>query len=200
MTAEMLLALVGFAFATSATPGPNNTMLLASGATFGLRRTIPHMVGICAGIVVMIVAVGLGLGAVFRAMPVLYNLLQVVGIVYLLVLAWRIARSGSPKQGAQTRRPLGFLGAAAFQWVNPKAWVMVIAAVTAYAPEQHYLTNVLIVAGVLGAVCFLSITLWAGFGTALSRVLHRPRWLRAVNLVMAALLVLSLVPLVIDLV
>lgn len=200
MTAEMLLALVGFAFATSATPGPNNTMLLASGATFGLRRTIPHMVGICAGIVVMIVAVGLGLGAVFRAMPVLYNLLQVVGIVYLLVLAWRIARSGSPKQGAQTRRPLGFLGAAAFQWVNPKAWVMVIAAVTAYAPEQHYLTNVLIVAGVLGAVCFLSITLWAGFGTALSRVLHRPRWLRAVNLAMAALLVLSLVPLVIDLV
>ena len=134
MTAEMLLELVGFAFATSATPGPNNTILLASGATFGLRRTIPHMVGICAGIVVMIVAVGLGLGAVFRAMPVLYNLLQVVGIVYLLVLAWRIARSGSPKQGAQTRRPLGFLGAAAFQWVNPKAWVMVIAAVTAYAP------------------------------------------------------------------
>jgi threonine/homoserine/homoserine lactone efflux protein len=199
MTAEMLLALVGFAFATSATPGPNNTMLLASGATFGLRRTIPHMLGICAGIVVMIVAVGLGLGAVFRAVPVLYNVLQVVGIVYLLVLAWRIARSGSPKQ-AETRRPLGFLGAAAFQWVNPKAWVMVIAAVTAYAPEQHYLTNVLIVAGVVGAVCFVSITLWVGFGTALSRVLHRPGWMRAVNLTMAALLVLSLVPLIIDLV
>lgn len=199
MTADLLLALIAFAFATSATPGPNNAMVLASGATFGLRRTVPHILGIAAGVTVMIAAVGLGLGSVFRTAPVLYDVLQVVGIAYLLLLAYRIARAGGPGESGRASRPLGFVGAAAFQWVNPKAWIMVVAAVTAYAPQDDYALNVLVVALVFGLVCLPSVTVWASLGTGLARALRRPEHVRLVNLAMATLLVLSLVPLVADL-
>lgn len=197
VTLDLLLALVVFCVIATATPGPNNAMVLASGATFGFRRTVPHILGIALGVAVMIGAVGLGLGAVFRAAPVLYDVLRIVGIAYLLLLAWRISRSRGLGGDVDGRaEPLGTVGAAAFQWVNPKAWVTVIALLTAYAPKHHYLLNVLVVALVFASVALVSVGVWAAFGIALAQRLTRPQHLRFFNVAMAALLVLSLVPLV----
>lgn len=198
MPVERLLALVAFAFVTAITPGPNNTMVLASGVTFGFRRSVPHMLGIACGVSVMVAAVGLGLGGLLRTYPALYLILRWVGTAYLLTLAWRIARMETTKAGGIARAPLGFLGAAVFQWVNPKAWVMVLGAVTTYTPRDADVRNVLVVALVFGLVALPSVGVWAGFGTALRRLLASPGRVRAFNRAMALLLVLSLYPLVID--
>ena len=194
MTLELLLAFVAFAFATAVTPGPNNVMMLASGVNFGFWRSVPHMLGIAFGMTVLVASVGVGLGGLFRAYPVLYDVLRVVGAAYLLYLAWGIARSGAPKAGGAGDRPLGFLGAAAFQWVNPKSWVMALGAVTAYVPLDGYFRNVLVVAVVCGLVAAPSVGVWAGFGTGLGRFLGSPGRGRAFNVAMALLLVLSLYP------
>jgi len=193
---NLLTAFMLFAFVSSITPGPNNTMLLASGVNFGVRRTIPHALGISVGFMVMVLAVGLGLGEVFKAYPLAYAVLRYVGAAYLLYLAWKIATSGplsSALPGA--RKPLGFWGAAAFQWVNPKAWVMAVGAITTYAPSQGYLTNVIVIAAVFALVNLPSVCVWVMFGSALRTVLQDPRWLKLFNWLMAALLVLSLYPL-----
>jgi len=195
VTFDLLLAFVAFAFVTAVTPGPNNVMMLASGVNFGFFRSIPHMLGIAFGFAIMVAAVGVGLGGLFGAYPVLYDFLRWVGAAYLLYLAWGIARSGAPtKAGGAGDRPLGFVGAAAFQWVNPKAWVMALGAVTAYVPQDGYFRNVLVVAAVFGLVVVPSVGVWAGFGTALRRFLESPRRVRAFNVFMALLLVLSLYP------
>ena len=195
MTFDLLLAFVAFAFVTAVTPGPNNVMMLASGVNFGFVRSIPHILGIAFGMTVLVAAVGVGLGGLFRAYPVFYDVLRLVGAAYLLYLAWRIAWSGAPtKSGGAGDRPLGFLGAAAFQWVNPKAWVMALGAVTAYVPLDGYFRNVLVVAAVFGLVAAPSVGVWAGFGTGLRRFLGSPGRVRAFNVAMALLLVLSLYP------
>ena len=197
MTAQLLLAFVLFAFATAGTPGPNNMMLLASGANFGFRATIVHILGISVGLGVMVLAMGLGLGGVFRAWPVLHELLRWVGGGYLLWLAWKIGTAkgiGDREAGA---RPMTFLGAAAFQWVNPKAWAMALTAATTYMPDGST-TGVFLVAGtfmLVGAPCSAA---WAGFGQGMRRFLDRPAVLRTFNLTMAALLVASLYPLVVE--
>ncbi len=197
MTGALLLAFVGFAFASSITPGPNNAMLLASGVNHGFRRTVPHIAGISLGCVVMMVLVGLGLGQVFAAAPVLHDVLRAVGGAYLLWLAWKIATSGTlaARPGG---RPFTFWQAAAFQWVNPKAWIMVVGAATAYAPRQDFGRNVVVLAVVLGLVTVPSICVWAGFGTALRPLLSHPARARAFNVAMALLLVLSLLPMLDD--
>ena len=194
MTVSLLLAFVMFVFVTSVTPGPNNVMLLASGLNHGFVRTLPHAAGISVGCAFMTVLVGLGLGQLLAASPVLYQGLRYAGAAYLLVLAWRIARSGVIAPGAAKPRPLTVLQAAAFQWVNPKAWVMVIGAVTTYAPRENFLRNVLAIAAVMAVVNAPSISLWAGGGSALRRFLAAPRRVQAFNVGMAALLVLSLYP------
>ena len=190
-----MLAFAGFAFATSITPGPNNTMLLASGVNFGFRRTLPHIAGVNFGCVLMVVLVGFGLGGLFAAYPLLYAVLRWVGAAYLLVLAWHIANAGPIPGGAAGRRPMRFLHAAAFQWVNPKAWVMVLGAVTTYAPREDFFRNVLVIAAAFAAINLPSVAIWAGFGVALRRVLDRPVRVRAFNVAMALLLVFSLYPL-----
>ncbi len=195
MSTDLLLALAGFIFVASVTPGPNNAMLLASGVNHGFLRTLPHMAGISIGCVVMVILVGFGLGGVLAASPLLYGLLRYAGAIYLLVLAWKIARSaGSISTPGGRDRPMRFLGAAAFQWVNPKAWIIVVGAVTTYAPRQHFLRNVLVVALLFGLINIPTIALWAGCGSAMRRVLDRPSRIRSFNLTMAALLVLSLYP------
>lgn len=195
MTLELLLAFVAFAFVTAVTPGPNNVMMLASGVNFGFFRSVPHMLGIAFGMTVLVASVGVGLGGLFRAYPLLYEVLRLVGAAYLVYLAWGIARSGAPtKSGGAGDRPLGFVGAAAFQWVNPKAWVMALGAVTAYVPLDGYFRNVLVVALVFGLVVVPSVGVWAGFGTGLRRFLGSPGRVRAFNVAMALLLVLSLYP------
>jgi len=195
-TADLLLAFVLFAFVSSVTPGPNNTMLLSSGVNFGFNRTIPHMLGISCGFAVMVLAVGLGLGAVFKSYPVLYTVLRYAGAAYLLYLAYKIATSGPVKDATDKEaRPMSYLGAAAFQWVNPKAWVMAIGAISTYTPINGYFTNVVIIALVFGVVNLPAVSMWAGCGSLLRNVLRDPFWLRIFNGVMAALLVVSLYPL-----
>jgi threonine/homoserine/homoserine lactone efflux protein len=135
MTAQLLLAFVLFAFATAGTPGPNNMMLLASGANFGFRRTVLHILGISVGLGVMVLAMGLGLGGVFKAWPVLHEVLRWVGGAYMLWLAWKIATPRASRDKDAGAKPMTFLQAAAFQWVNPKAWAMALTAATTYTPE-----------------------------------------------------------------
>ncbi|EFQ61016.1 MULTISPECIES: LysE family translocator [Pseudomonas] len=193
---DLMLAFALFAFVTSVTPGPNNAMLLASGVNFGFQRTIPHILGISSGFLVLVLAVGLGLGAAFTAYPVLYTVLRYAGAAYLLYLAWNIARSGPASEDTEGKgKPLGFWGAAAFQWVNPKAWVMAIGAISTYTPLQGYTMNVVIIATVFALINAPSVGVWAGFGSVLRNVLRNPRWLRMFNFGMAALLVISLYPL-----
>ncbi|MCZ8151061.1 MAG: LysE family translocator [Rhodobacteraceae bacterium] len=193
MTYELFLALLGFAFVTSVTPGPNNMMLLASGVNFGLRRTVPHMLGISIGHAVMVFLVGLGVAGVFLAHPLALTALKVAAVGYMLWLAWKIARAGAPGEGKAGGRPMTFLQAAAFQWVNPKAWAMALGAVAAYVPEPSVAAYAT-VAGVFASVNLPSVAVWAAAGQGLRRWLDDPRRLRAFNWGMAALLVLSLWP------
>jgi threonine/homoserine/homoserine lactone efflux protein len=193
MTPESLIALAVYAFATSASPGPNNMMLLASGVNFGFRRTVPHMLGIGIGFTVMIVLVGLGLVGVFTAWPPARVVLQAVSVVYMLWLAWKIAHAAPPAEGGAAGRPLTFLQAGGFQWVNPKAWAMALTAIAVYAPAQDPAT-VLLVAAVFGAVNLPCVSSWAVLGMALRRWLADPVRLRWFNLGMAGALVLSLYP------
>jgi threonine/homoserine/homoserine lactone efflux protein len=194
MSVDTLFALVLFAFATSITPGPNNMMLFASGVNFGFRRTIPHMFGIGAGFLSLLIGVGLGLGALLSAYPPAFTALKVAGGLYLLWIAWKIGSSRSMGKGEAKARPMTFLGAAAFQWVNPKAWVMAITAMAVYPNPEQYALTVSIVALVFAAVNVPSVSTWAGFGSALREWLSVPVRLKWFNITMALLLVLSLWP------
>lgn len=195
MTYDLLLALLAFAFVSSITPGPNNLMLMASGANFGFRLTIPHMLGIGIGFTVMIVMVGAGLMQIFDAYPVSHTILKVFSVAYLLWLAWKIARAAPPETDASAEkgRPFTFLQAALFQWVNPKAWTMALTAITVYAPDRS-LMAVLVVALAFGAVNLPSVSVWTVLGQQMARLLTSPTRLRAFNWVMAGLLVASLYP------
>ncbi|MDS1142222.1 LysE family translocator [Pusillimonas sp. SM2304] len=192
MTPNVLLSLALFAFVSSITPGPNNVMLTASGSTFGYRRSLPHMLGVTIGAAIMLLLVGAGLGTVFEAMPVLYTVLKYAGAAYLLYLAWRIARAGSIDSGEARGKPFTFLEAAAFQWVNPKAWIMAVGIVAAYMPQENFFWNLILAALVLSAVNFPSISVWTLFGSAVRRLLHRPESVQRFNIAMAILLVASL--------
>jgi len=196
MTADLLFALIGFAFVTSASPGPNNLMLLSSGVNFGVRRTIPHMLGVGLGFGFMIMVIGLGLGQLFTAYPVLHTVLKAVGVTYMLWLAWKIANAGPVGEGRGNGRPMTFLQAAAFQWVNPKAWAMGLGAIAAYTLPQNYLLSVLLVAITFTLVNIPSVSAWVLFGSVLKTWLANPRVLRAFNIVMALLLVASMIPVV----
>jgi threonine/homoserine/homoserine lactone efflux protein len=197
LPAETVLAFAVFALVASITPGPNNAMLMASGANFGFRRTLPHMAGVVLGFEVLLVAVGLGLGGLFAAFPVLQDVLFVIGGAYLLWLAWKIASANSIG-GAAVARPMTFLEVVAFQWVNPKAWTGAIGAMAAYAPKDNYAAGVAMIALVFILVNIPVVILWTGGGVALRRFLERPGALRAFNVLMGLALALSLVPLAIE--
>ena len=193
MTYDLFLALLGFAFVTSVTPGPNNMMLLTSGVNFGFRRTVPHMLGISMGHALMVFLVGLGLAGVFTAWPLALTVLKVASVAYMLWLAWKIAHAGAPGEGRVKPQPMTFLQAAAFQWVNPKAWAMALGAVSAYVVEPSVWAYAA-VAGAFALVNLPSVSVWAGMGQAVRRWLEGPGRLRAFNWTMAGLLVLSLWP------
>ncbi|MDX8348337.1 MULTISPECIES: LysE family translocator [unclassified Cognatiyoonia] len=195
MSFEILIALIGFAFASSITPGPNNLMLMASGANYGLRRTVPHMLGISLGHAFMVVMVGIVLLRMFEAYPALNTLLKVLSAAYMLWLARKIANAVAPEAKEVTGKPFTFLQAAAFQWVNPKAWFMAITAISAYAPqEMGVLIGSLLVALVFSATNLPSVTVWAWIGVQVRRWLGTARRLRIFNVTMAVLLVVSLYP------
>ena len=193
MMLETLPALVLFAFVTSVTPGPNNLMLMASGANFGFRRTVPHMLGVSLGFVLLTFVVGVGLAGLFQTYPLTRTAMEVVSVFYMLWLAWKIAHAAAPQDRQAGGTPMTFLQAAAFQWVNPKAWAMATNAVTLYMPDRS-LWAVALVALIFGAINLPSVSLWTLTGQQLRRVLTNPRRLTIFNWTMAGLLVLSLAP------
>lgn len=195
MSLDIFLALIVFAFVTSITPGPNNFMLMASGVNFGFRRTIPHMFGIGAGFLSLLLGVGFGLGAVLTAYPALHLGLKIAGGAYLLYLAWRIAttRSLGDKNGA-TARPMTFMEAAGFQWINPKAWVMAVTAMAIYTNPQSPFLSVVLVSLAFAVVNLPSVSTWAGFGVALRGFLSDPWRLKWFNIAMGVALAVSLWP------
>lgn len=193
MTFETLTALAVFAFVSSATPGPNNLMLMASGANFGYRRSIPHMLGISVGFMVMMFAVGSGLIQLFDRIPIIYDILKVASVIYMLWLAWKIANAAPIRKNEDAGAPMTFLQAAAFQWVNPKAWAMALTAITVYVGDAAIIW--LGGAALMFATVNLpSVSIWTVAGQQLQRFLTNPRRLRIYNWTMAALLIASLYP------
>ncbi|TWI52795.1 threonine/homoserine/homoserine lactone efflux protein [Pseudomonas duriflava] len=199
MTPELLAAFIMFAFVSSVTPGPNNMMLLASGVNYGFRRTLPHMLGISLGHMLMVILMGLGLGQLFTLYPVLHTGLKLLAALYLSYLAWKIATAVPPTPTEPAcSKPFGFFQAAAFQWVNPKAWVMAIGAITTYLPTQDFYSNLILIALLFALINIPSVSAWTLFGMALRSLLGTPTRLRIFNWTMAALLMCSLYPLVLS--
>lgn len=201
---QELLSLAAFAFAASITPGPNNLLLLASGTNFGLRRSIPHLAGVALGFALMLILVGLGLGELFERFPLVATGLRGLCFIYLLYLAWRLAQASpnqatvvneaeSPAPGGRKGRPMSFLEAALFQWVNPKAWAMGLTAMSVYLPEPGT-RAVLLVALVFALVNVPCISAWTVLGVNIRRWLSNSRTLVLFNRTMAVLLVLSTLP------
>ena len=193
MNMETLPALALFAFVSSATPGPNNLMLMASGANFGFVRSIPHMMGISIGFMVMVFAVGAGLVQIFDRFPVIYDVLKIVSVIYMFWLAWKIAHAAPVTKNAEVGAPMTFLQAAAFQWVNPKAWAMALTAITVYIGDAGLIW--LGVGALMFAVVNLpSVSMWTVAGQQMQRFLTNPRRLAVYNWTMATLLIASLYP------
>jgi threonine/homoserine/homoserine lactone efflux protein len=193
--AELWASMAVFAFVTSVTPGPNNMMLLASGVNFGIRATLPHTLGISCGHFIMLMAVGLGLGELFIRMPAAYPVMQVLGMVYMLYLAWGIVRSGAPStqdEANQGAKPLGFWGAAAFQWVNPKAWVMTLGFFSNYLPQEASVLLIVAASLLFSLINFPSIAVWAVMGGRMGHYLQVVLYRRIFNWTMAVLLVASM--------
>lgn len=184
-----LISLASFAFVMSITPGPNNIMLWASGANYGFKRTLPHLLGVNLGFSSLIFLCGLGLGAAFEAVPVLQTILKVVGTLYLLYLAYRIA-TASFRSGLVEQKPLSFLEAASFQYANPKAWVIGLTAMSAFViPNMHFIGNAALITFIITVVNLPCISVWAVFGTFIGRFLTNRKTLLLFNFVMAGLLV-----------
>lgn len=195
---EWLLAVLGFAVTMSITPGPNNIMVTASAANFGVRPTWPHILGISVGFPVMLVALGLGPGQVLIAYPQVHFALKVAGAAYLVFLAWKIASASGVGKGEARGKPLTFLQAALFQWLNPKAWVIALGAITAYTTVGGAVAiETLVIAAVFVPVCVVACWIWAVAGVALRRILQSPTALRVFNVAMALLLLASLVPMLV---
>jgi threonine/homoserine/homoserine lactone efflux protein len=195
MTYSLLTGLVLFCFVSSITPGPNNLMLMATGANFGARRAAPHASGIVLGFTFMIVAIGLGVAQLFQIYPLAHQLLGVVSVIYLIYLAYKTATARTNLDSPEpTGKPITFWQAAAFQWVNPKAWTMALAAVTVYAPQPVTYKEVIVVATIFGAINLPCISVWLMLGVKMRRFLTTPARLRGFNWTMAGLLILSLAP------
>jgi threonine/homoserine/homoserine lactone efflux protein len=192
---ETLLPLLGFVVVSTVTPGPNNLMVLISGANFGLKRTWPHIIGIAFGFPVMIVASGFGLGVMFEMFPALHEILKWVGFAYLLYIAWQIAIAERPEIGDGEGRPLSMLQAAAFQWVNPKAWAIVLGGLALFTTEGgDKVFEIGLFALLFGLACVPNGIVWALFGSAIARFLANDHWRRRFNIAMAVILVVSTVP------
>lgn len=192
---ELALQLLPFAVSMSVTPGPNNVMLAASGANFGFRRTLPHLSGVAIGFPVMVLALGLGAGSLFQRYPAAHQAMKWIGFAYLLYLAYRIATTRRMGEGGSTGRPLSFVQAALFQWVNAKAWIMAVGAVSTYTTVGgDPVAETVVIALVFAIVATPSCAVWTLFGLGIRRFLQSPRAFAAFNVAMALLLVLSLLP------
>lgn len=202
MAPDTLLALMGFAFVTSVTPGPSNLILLAAGANHGFRRSLPLILGVNVSFLSMLLTVGFGLGQLIQTNQAVHNGLRMLSLLYILWLAWKIARSSPPggEDGEEASAPvrLTFLQMAMLQWVNPKAWAVALAVTAAYTTPEGYTASLLALTALFGIVNLPSISVWAASGGALKRLLGQPGKVRAFNLCMAALLVASMVPVLLE--
>ena len=194
---ELYLAIFLFATAATITPGPNNIMILTSGLNFGIKRSIPHLMGVCFGFPAMVVLVGLGFGVVFERYPIFHQAIKILGVLYLLYLSWCIARSAPTSLSSDNIKPFTFFKAALFQWINPKAWVMATGAVAAYTTNtSDIVLQVLFIAFAFLAVAFPCVSMWLIFGVTLKKVLKKPSSQRLFNWAMALLLVASVIPVI----
>ncbi len=197
---DVFFAVFFFALSSTITPGPNNIMMMSSGVNYGVRRSLAHLFGICLGFPAMVLLVGLGFGLVFTLLPWLHTLIKVVGVVYLLWLARKIAGSAVTPLDTVQNDPLNFWQAAAFQWVNAKAWVMASGAIAAFTSVNGaVLQEVLQITAAFLLVSFPCVGAWLIFGALLRQVLNQPRYRQWFNYSMAALLVLSILPVCHDL-
>jgi len=196
---DLLLAVLFFAFSTTITPGPNNVMIMSSGVNYGIKASLPHWLGICLGFPLMVLLVGLGFGVVFERYPHLHQLIKVLGVAYLLWLAWRIA-SAEPKAIEQGKsKPFSFMQAALFQWINGKAWVMASGAIAAFTTVGGvYWLEVSIITAAFLLVAFPCVGAWLVFGAVLRKVLTKALFQRLFNVTMAIILVLSVVPVILE--
>lgn len=195
MSWTVLVSLLPFAFVMSITPGPNNLMVAASGVNFGFKRTVPHMVGITIGFPIMLMCIGLGLGAIIGHSFILQMAIKYLGSAYLIFTAVQLALSTSAKQVAAPLQPKTFLEAAAFQWINPKAWMMGVSSMATYSAggaSQSLQTVLLSI--VWGFMALVAVIIWTLFGALIAERLQNPRALRIFNWTMAAALIASLLP------
>jgi threonine/homoserine/homoserine lactone efflux protein len=194
LPASMIAALFSFTFVSSITPGPNNIMLAISGVNFGVRRTLPHMAGITSGLLIIIILTGLGLGTLFTAFPILRQVMQVLGILYTLWLAWKIATAGS-LGGGDMPHPMRYGAAFAFQWINIKLWMMAIATAALYVRPGHAGADTALITAVVASINVPVMFFWAGFGAGLRDMLKIPARIRLFNLVMGLALAASVLAL-----
>ena len=198
---ELYLAIIVFVISTTITPGPNNIMIMTSGLNYGIRKSIPHLLGVCFGFPIMVIMIGLGFSVVFDIYPWLHEAIKVVGVVYLLYLSWLIATSSPTSLDIEKSKPLSFIQAALFQWVNPKAWVMASSAISAYTSiETDILLQVIFIAFAFFFVAFPCLGVWLFFGVGLKKYLDSAKRQKIFNLSMAFLLVVSILPVVQELV
>lgn len=192
---ELFWTLVFFAFATSITPGPNNIMIMSSGVNYGVQKSLPHMAGIQLGFLLMLLAIGFGAGLILQQQPLLHSVVKLLGAVYLLYLAWKIASAAPEQIETGNSKPLSFWQAIAFQWVNAKAWVMITGAIAAFTSVQgiywQQLALIALVFLLVGLPCTGS---WLLFGAALKKLLTAPKQRQWFNRVMGSVLALSVLP------
>jgi len=196
---ELYFAILLFAISSSITPGPNNIMVMTSALNYGIKKTIPHFLGICLGFPVMVFALGMGFAAVFLNFPILHQIIQVVGISYILYLAWKIATTDIHINKDKKSKPFTFIQAALFQWVNPKALVMSIGAISAYTEVGgNIFYEVLVISLTFFIVCLPCVGIWMFFGTTLKRFLKNETHQRVFNYIMGVLLAASIVLILFD--
>ena len=199
MDTANLISFTLFAFTAAFTPGPNNIMLAASGANFGLRRTLPHIFGIFVGFMGMVIAANYGLIAVFAQFPELILIIRTAGLIFIAYLAYAIATSAAPEHAPLSKKPFSFFTAMSFQLINPKAVIVVASAISAYAADAaDPQTASVIIISLFAFVTLTSTVLWGYAGMQLGRLLQNATHLRLFNVMMAALLVISLVPVLLD--
>lgn len=189
---HQLLPMLLFAFSTSFTPGPNNFMILNSGMNFGVRKSLRHYCGICFGLPAMTLIVALGFGTVFLKHPWVKEILKVLGSAYLLYLAWQIFTANTDPKVVETQKPWGFLQALLFQWINPKAWLMIIGAISVFSLSDAYSSNAIAISLVFLFTCFPSVGAWLVFGASLQKILKEEKHRRWFNTLMAVGLVASI--------
>lgn len=192
---EFYFAIWLFAFSTTITPGPNNIMIMASGVNFGVKQSIPHLLGVCLGFPPMIIILGLGFNTVLSTYPIIHDAVKAIGILYLLYLAWLIANASPSSLDKNIAKPITFIKAALFQWLNPKAWVMAIGAISVYtSTSSNFLLQILYIALVFLIAALPCQFIWLLFGTKLKRYLKSVKHQQIFNKLMALLLVISVLP------